>query len=134
MELNINSPAYYTQQYGVDDDIYRMCKCLSEFVRDKKYSEVIDIIGITPIVAPKSLIEEGRWKEHKKCEPKSGLAFVSLQLEYEEYVRSDITGKKALMLDNILKSVKAVAKQGKIDYCLFEKDMGVFQKIYGILD
>lgn len=26
MELNINSPSYFTQQYGVIDEIYNMCK------------------------------------------------------------------------------------------------------------
>ena len=38
MDLNINSPSYYTQEYGVDDDIYWMCRELSNFVKEKKYS------------------------------------------------------------------------------------------------
>ena len=51
MDLNINSPAYYTREYGVDDDIYWMCRELSYYVREKKYSDAINIIGIVPIVA-----------------------------------------------------------------------------------
>ena len=39
MDLNINSPAYYTSEYGVDDDIYWMCRELSYYVREKKYSD-----------------------------------------------------------------------------------------------
>ena len=45
MDLNINSPAYYTKEYGVDDDIYWMCRELSNYVREKKYSDAINIIG-----------------------------------------------------------------------------------------
>ena len=61
MDLNINSPAYYTKEYGVDDDIYWMCRELSNYVREKKYSDAINII-----------------KAHKRCELKSGFASVSL--------------------------------------------------------
>lgn len=26
MELNINSPKYYKEVYGIDDEIYRLCQ------------------------------------------------------------------------------------------------------------
>lgn len=128
MDLNINSPSYYTQEYGVDDDIYRMCRELSDIVKEKKYSDVINIIGIVPIIAPLSVIEKGLCKEHKKCETRYGFASVSLQIDYEEYVKSDIYGKKKLIIDNILKSIKAISKRGKINYCLFENDIKKFCK------
>ena len=78
MDLNINSPAYYTREYGVDDDIYWMCRELSYYVREKKYSDAINIIGIVPIVAPAAVLEKGLCKAHKRCELKSGFASVSL--------------------------------------------------------
>ena len=52
MELNVNSPAYFTQQFGVDDEVYRMCRETREFLRDKEYSEVLQVIGILPVAAP----------------------------------------------------------------------------------
>ena len=91
MDLNINSPAYYTKEYGVDDDIYWMCRELSNYVREKKYSDAINIIGIVPIVAPAAVLEKG-------------------------------------LCNNILSSVKAVSKKGKIDYKLFEEDLRSFCK------
>lgn len=84
MDLNINSPAYYTQIYGVDDEIYWMCRELYKAVKEKKYSDVINIIGIAPIIAPVSEIEKGHWKNHKKCEIEAGFASISLQMDYEE--------------------------------------------------
>ena len=46
MELNINSPKYYKDVYGVDDEIYRLCQDIYIYFKDKSYSEIINIIGI----------------------------------------------------------------------------------------
>lgn len=123
MELNINSPAYYKNIFGVDDDIYQMCRELSMFMKDKNYSDIISSIGVCPIVAPQQELDKGLWKETKKCELKYGFASVSLQIDYDAYVNADINQKKQLMIDNILKSVKAISKKGKIDYKQFEEDV-----------
>ena len=123
MELNINSPAYYKNIFGVDDDVYQMCGMLSSYMKNKNYSEVITSVGVCPIVAPQQELDKGLWKETKKCELKYGFASVSLQIDYDAYVNADITQKKQLMIDNILKSVKAISKKGKIDYKQFEEDV-----------
>ena len=121
MDLNINSPSYYTQEHGVDDDIYWMCRELSDYVKEKKYSDAINIIGIVPIIAPASVLEKGLCKAHKKCEPQYGFASVSLQIDYEEYVKADNT---EFLSSSI--SVKSVSKKGKINYSLFEEDVREF--------
>lgn len=123
MELNINSPAYYKNIFGVDDDIYQMCRELSIFMKDKNYSDIISSVGVCPIVAPQQELDKGLWKETKKCELKYGFASVSLQIDYDAYVNADINQKKQLMIDNILKSVKAISQKGKIDYKQFEEDV-----------
>lgn len=68
MELNINSPAYFSVQYGVDDEVYRYCRSLYAFFQDKEYSKTLSVIGITPVIAPKELYEQGLWKE-RLCRP-----------------------------------------------------------------
>lgn len=128
MELNINSPAYYSGKYGINDEIYYLCKMLSEYVQDKRYSNEINIIGITPIIAPPEILQEGLWKESKKCELRYGFASVSLQIDFEEFVEADVEKKKGLIIQNILKSVKCISKKGNIDYKLFESDMMRFCK------
>lgn len=126
MELNINSPAYYTNVYGVDDEVYWMCQELSQYFKDKKYSEYINIIGIVPIVAPEEEIAKGLWKETKKVEINYGFASISLQINYTKYINSDIEKKKGLVIDNILKSIKAIKGRAKIDYKMLENDMRLF--------
>ena len=90
MQLNINSPAYYTNIFGVDDEIYWMCRELANSMNGKRYSEIIDTIGIVPIIAPIEILEKGLWKETKKCDIKYRFAHVSKQIEYEEYINSNI--------------------------------------------
>ena len=51
---------------------------------------------------------------------------VSLQIDYEEYVKADTANKKRLIIDNILESVKSVLKKEKINYSLFEEDVREF--------
>ena len=123
MQLNVNSPAYYTQQFGVVDEIYNMCKELRIFFKDKTYSPEINTIGIIPIVAPKDLIEKGHYKENKKCEMKFGFASVSLQIDYDEFINADVAGKQKLVINNILASVKSIHKKAKVDYVSFERDI-----------
>ena len=47
-------------------------------------------------------------------------------MDYEEYVKADISTKKKFMIDHILASVKSVSKRGKINYSLFEEDVRIF--------
>lgn len=133
MELNINSPAYYTKIYGVDDEIYWMCRELAQYMKDKDYSESIKIVGIVPIIAPKEVIEKGLCKEVKKVELKSGFASLSLHVNYAKYVVADIYKKKSMIIDNILKSIKTIKSRAKFDYKRFENDIRIFCKNNNII-
>ena len=82
MELNINSPSYFTKQYGVIDEIYSMCRGISKHVENKQYSDLVDIVGITPIIAPKDIIEQGLFKQEKKCDI---ISFGAYGLCYTDY-------------------------------------------------
>ena len=120
MELNINSPSYFTKQYGVIDEIYSMCRGISKHVENKQYSDLVDIVGITPIIAPKDIIEQGLFKQEKKCDIKYGFASVSLWIDYDEYLKADITDKQIMI-------VKA-----KIDYKQFCEDIFQYCKLINL--
>lgn len=133
MNLNINSPMYYTKQFGIIDEIYDMCQNIQRIVKEKTYSPIINIVGVTPIIAPYDTLDSGLFKEIIKCEVKYGFASVSLQIDYEEYVNSDIDKKKKLMIDNILKSIISIHKKTKINFIEFETDIVRFCNDFGIL-
>ena len=44
MELNINSPAYFTNHYGVDDEVYRYCQNLHNYFKTKTPATRFDAI------------------------------------------------------------------------------------------
>lgn len=126
MELCLNSPAYFSRKFGVDDEIYKMCRQLSKYMKDKEYSEIVATIGIVPIVAPKEEIEAGKWTEDKKYSLKCGLVTVSKQIDYDLYCQADMETRKMLIIQNILDSVKCIHKKAKFDYEKFEKDVNCF--------
>ena len=119
MDFNINSPAYFTQQYGVDDDIYKLCRTISSHVKHIKYSEIYDIIGLVPIVEP---LDQKR-KEAVEYKTKMKLIYITTHIDYELYVNGDMDTRKNLMIKCILDSIKKISKKAKIDYVKFEEDI-----------
>lgn len=126
MELNINSPKYYKDIYGIDSEIYSLCQDLYLYFKEKKYSDYIDIIGIIPIIAHKELIEQGKYKEEKRCSLTYGYASVSLFIDYDMYVSGGMETKKSLIIQNVLASVKAIRTKGKFNFDEFKRDIITF--------
>lgn len=94
--FNINSPSYYTSNFGIIDEIYTMCQNLSNELKYNDYSDYIDVIGITPIIAPKEMMNS-IYKEMRKCELKYRFASVSLFIDFDQYYNSSINDKKNLL-------------------------------------
>ena len=125
-------PAYYTREYGVIDELYKMCKEISESVRNKEYSDLIKIIGITPIIAPKTKIRSGLFKEENRCEVKYGFVSVSRQIDYEHFVKSDIVEKKRLVAENILHSINMISERAKLDKETLVSDIRLLCQAAGV--
>ncbi len=130
MELNINSPAYFSEQYGVDDFVYRYCQNVYQYFKNKNYSETLKIIGIIPIAAPKEAYESGKWKERVRLLANNTCASISLQLNFKKYYNSDSDDKVKMMCNLVLCAVKKVKSKGKFDYSAFEKDFISFTESF----
>ena len=126
MELNINSPAYFSQHYGVDNEVYRFCQNVYLYFKDKEYSDTLHTIGIAPVAAPQELYDDGAWKESVKLISNKTCAIISIRMDFEEYYNADSVGKILLTKKMILKAVKKIKSKGKFDYDAFERDFGAF--------
>ena len=115
MELNINSPAYFTNHYGVDDEVYRYCQNLHNYFKTKEYSETLTIIGITPIVAPKEVYNQGLWKEKVQIVSLGTCAMIDVRMDFESYYNADSDGKIQLIEEMLIKAIKKVKTKGKFD-------------------
>lgn len=125
MNLFINSPAYFTQRYGVIDELYNLCKEISTMIDIKKYTDCIDTIGITPIIAPEDVIRQGLWKEEMKISLPYRMAAISLHTDYVMFCEANLEQKKKMVLDNIFRSLKIVKGKlkNKFDYDQMEGDI-----------
>ena len=123
MELNINSPAYFTQQYGVDEDVYRYCQRCYEYFKDKEYSESLTTVGICPQAVPKDLYQQGKWKEQVRFIGKAGCASIHVRIDFDQYYNADSAEKVAIIKDAILKAMKKIKMKGRFDYETFSQDL-----------
>ena len=122
MELNINSPAYFKEHYGIDDEVYRFCQRVYLHFKDKEYSEVLHIIGIIPIVAPKELYDTGNWKESLTWRCNNSCAAIWIRMDFDAYYNANSQEKIRMTKEMIFKAIMKVKSKGKFDYNKFVAD------------
>lgn len=118
MNFFINSPSYYTMKYGVVDEVYCLCNAFSKSINVSDYTDAVDTIAITPIIAPIHVYEQDLFKEHKIVRPKTRMADISLRSDYEAFAKASVEYKQKIIIDNILRSLTVVKQKlkEKFDY------------------
>ena len=128
MELNMNSPAYYTSQYGVNDAVYDYCQNLYLYFKNKEYSNTLHTIGIIPIIAPRKMYDEGLWKEKVQCINSKTCAMISIRLDYEQYYKASDQEKIKMMELMLIKAIKKIKNKGKFDTNQLIEDLLNYQR------
>lgn len=123
MELNINSPAYFTEHFGIDGEVYRFCQKVYIFFQNKEYSDVLHIIGIVPVVAPQEIYDSGKWKESTKFLCNKSAVCIVVRMNFESYYNADSLEKIEQIKEMILAAVKRIKSKGKFDYDKFTSDL-----------
>ena len=123
MELNINSPAYFTDHYGINEGVYHYCQKLHEFFKDKEYSSTMTIIGINPIVAPQEIYDQGLWKEKVQIISLGTCAIIDIRMDFESYYNADSKEKIELIKQMLIKAIKKVKSKGKFNWEQFREDL-----------
>ncbi len=123
MELNINSPAYFKEHYGVDDEVYKFCQKAYVFFKDKEYSDTLHIIGIIPVVAPQEIYDSGKWKENIKFLCNKSIVSITIRMNFENYYKADSLGKIEQTKEMILTAVKQIKSKGNFNYDKFKNDL-----------
>lgn len=126
MELNVNSPAYYKDLHGIDDEVYSFFQKAYTFFLDKEYSSTLKIVGVFPIVVPDELYNSGLWKESLRLVNYKSCAIVSLRINFEKYDCADSVGKIQLTKETILKALRKLRSKVDFDYETFERDLNQF--------
>ena len=123
MELNINSPVYYKNHYGIDNAVYRFTQRAQLFFKEKKYSNTLQIIGIVPIIAPQEVYAAGNYKERVKFLCGKSVASVEIRVDFDAYHNAGSSGKIALTKDMLLTAAKRIKTKVDFDYDRFKDDL-----------
>lgn len=83
MDVNINSPVYYKDHYGIDNAVYRFTQRAYLFFKEKEYSDTLQILGIVPIIAPQEVYAAGNYKERVKFLCGKGVASVEVKIDFD---------------------------------------------------
>ena len=122
MDLNINSPAYFKEKYGIDDEVYRFCQKVNLFFKDKEYSNTLHTIGIVPVAAPQEIYDTGAQKENIKYLNHNSVVSVTIRINFEDYCKADSLGKVEQTKEMILMAARRIKLRGKFDYDKFKED------------
>lgn len=122
MELNINSPAYFTEKYGIDEAVYDFCRDLRSFFKNKEYSKTLHTIGVLPIIAPQAEYDEGLWAEDIRFLCNNSIASISVRMDFEGYLNAETLERLEMIKSVLLKAVKRISVKRKFDYGKFEAD------------
>lgn len=123
MRLNVNSPVYFSEKYGIDNDVYRYCQNCFEFFLDKEYSSILSIIGIIPLIVPQELYNQEKYKEKVQFICNNSSATIYIKIDFDKYLFANSEEKILLMKEAISRSVKKIKSKGKFDYNSFCEDL-----------
>lgn len=123
MELNINSPAYFKEYYGVDDEVYKFCQKAYAFFKDKEYSDTLHIVGIISVVAPQEIYDNGKWQESIKFLCNKSIVSITIRMNFENYYKANSLEKVEQTKEMILTALKRIKSKGKFNYDKFKNDL-----------
>ena len=123
MELNINSPVYYKDHYGIDNEVYRFCQRTYLFFKDKKYSNALQIIGRVPIGAPQEMVDGENYKEKVKFLCNKSVASINIKMDFNDYYNADSIKRIELTKEMILTAVKRIITKVDFNYDRFKDDL-----------
>ncbi len=123
MELNINSPVYYKEHYGIDNEVYRFCQRAYLFFKDKKYSNTLQTIGIVPIVVPQEIVDGENYKEKVKFLCNKSVASIEIKMDFDNYHNADSIERIEQTKEMILTAVKRIITKVDFNYDRFKDDL-----------
>ncbi len=123
MELNINSPVYYKDHYGIDNAVYRFAQKAHSFFKEKAYSNTLQIIGIVPIIAPQEVWAAGNYAERIKFLCNKSVVSVEISMDFDTYHNTDSAGQIALTKEMLLTAAKRIKAKVDFDYDRFRDDL-----------
>jgi hypothetical protein len=99
-------------------DLLREIAAKVKTLTDKDYGSEFTFIGIIPVIIdPKrGLFENGFFKERVLIKRKAKEADIRLRTDFDKFFSADFETKRLLFIENIIRSIKAIAARSKSDF------------------
>ncbi|MDD4096210.1 MAG: hypothetical protein PHP22_08230 [Oscillospiraceae bacterium] len=123
MELDFGITEYYKRRYGTEKEIDDFCAAICIIAKRKVYSSKIDRIDFLPFILPEELIQQGMGPVFTKIELRYRLVTITRQINFEAYQKSDLQGKKTLLMDCLIGALREIRKKIGFDIDTFENDL-----------
>lgn len=94
-------------------------KPLEEFLKDKDYGPgLVDLGLIHMIFRPDIKL----YNERMKYDAKKGDADYRLKINYDDFVHADESGKRSLLIKNLLSAIRMIGEKTKHDKAVFDSE------------
>jgi hypothetical protein len=123
MDLRFGVTKFFKKRFGTEEKIDEFCATICDAAKDKIYSTKIDRIDFFPVMLPNELLQEGLGEEFTKIELKYRLAALARQIDFEAYQKSDLNGKKILLMECLIGALREISKKIGFDIDAFEDDL-----------
>ncbi|WP_242307685.1 Imm44 family immunity protein [Bacillus cereus group sp. BfR-BA-01524] len=100
-----------------------------EKLNNNNYGSEVEKISIIPIVVKITPEYEaaGFFKERKLFKKKSKVADFRLRIDYETFLLADDSGRKILIIKNIIQSIRILGKRAKSDFNAIKLEQDILQ-------
>jgi hypothetical protein len=102
---------------------------IKNYVVDKEYGTELEDIGVIPIIIKfnEEMEKEGWFKERVLFKKSKKDADIRLRIDFDKFVKGDTEKKKLLLIDNVIRSVRAISKKAKKDFRAHELEADILK-------
>lgn len=125
MKLVYEMPLFFQNRYGTEEEIDEFCAFICAIAEKKNYSTKVDRIRVFPVFLPEELKQQGLGEEFTKIELKYRIAAMARQGDFDAYQKSDLQGKKTLLMECLIGALREIHKKIGFDIDTFENDLKI---------
>lgn len=105
------------EDYSVISNIIE--KKIIEFLKEKSYGTGVEKLSVIPTIFSPKIFESLPYKERMRYSPKTKEAEFRLRIDYQDFKDSNEEGKRKLIIENIIKSIRLLQEKTnkyKVDF------------------
>jgi hypothetical protein len=104
-----------------------------DYMKDRSYGSEIEFIGVIPIIIKfdDQMEKEGWFRERVYLNKRNKSADIRLRIDYDRFVHANDSMKRLLVIDNAVKSIRAIAKEAKKDFRARELEEDIL-RLFGL--